>query len=74
MPKASPRRGQLALVLSLAALGVVTLLAVIAADTATVVRQGDLLPWGGDNIRQVDLAGSEATSQAPDAVRSPGPL
>jgi hypothetical protein len=20
---------------------------------------GDLLPWGGDNIRQVDLAGSE---------------
>jgi hypothetical protein len=59
MPKASPRRGQLALVLSLAALGVVTLLAVIAADTATVVRQGDLLPWGGDNIMQVDLAGSE---------------
>jgi hypothetical protein len=59
MPKASPGRGQLALVLSLAALGVVTLLAVVAADTATVVRQGDLLPWGGDNIRQVDLAGSE---------------
>jgi hypothetical protein len=59
MPKASPRRGQLVLVLSLAALGVVTLLAVVAADTATVVRQGDLLPWGGDNIRQVDLAGSE---------------
>jgi hypothetical protein len=38
MPKASPRRGQLVLVLSLAAVGVVTLLAVVAADTATVVR------------------------------------
>jgi hypothetical protein len=57
MPKASPRRGQLVLMLSLAALGVVTLLAVVAADTATVVRRGDLLPSGGDNIRQIDLAG-----------------
>ena len=57
MPNGSPRRGQLVLLLSLASIGMLTVLACAAADSASVLREGQLLPWAGDNVREIDLGG-----------------
>jgi len=57
MAKRPPTRGQLALIVALAGLGALTLLFVVAADRASVVREGQLLAWGGSNVREVSLAG-----------------
>jgi hypothetical protein len=45
------------LLLFLVGIGALTLVLVLAADRASVVREGHSLAWGGDNVKQVDLAG-----------------
>ena len=45
------------MLLALVSIGVLTLLFVVAADRASVVREGHLLAWGGDHVRQIDLGG-----------------
>jgi hypothetical protein len=57
MAKASPTRGQLAVLVGLVSIVLLALLFVVAAERASVIRQGHLLDWAGGNVREVDLGG-----------------